>query len=112
MVYIFIVDVQVLAAGSPFKQAMPVSIQSLLPHIFIQYGEHLNCPNSPLIHCAVDTYAALSTGSFHFYASVVKRFPHCVAKVFTPKDYAPIVHSGIVQSSEQANVTTELEVGW
>jgi hypothetical protein len=43
---------------------------------------------------------------------VAKRFPHCVAKIFAPKDYAPIILSGIVQSSEQAAVTTELEVGW
>ena len=85
--YIFIVYVQFLAAGSPLNQAMPVSIQSLLPHIVIQFGEYLNCPNSPLIHCAVDTCAALSTGSFHFYASVEKLFLHCVAKVFAPKDY-------------------------
>jgi hypothetical protein len=42
----------------------------------------------------------------------VKRFPHCVAKVFAPKDYLPIVLSGIVQSSEQAAVTTKLEVFW
>ena len=94
--YIFIVDVQVLAAGSPLKQVMPVSIQSNLPHIVIQFGEEMNCPNSPLIRCAVDTCAALSTGSFHFYASVAKRFLHCVANVFAPKDYAPIVLLGIV----------------
>ena len=89
--YIFIVDVQVLAAGSPLKQAMPVAIQSLLPHIVLQFGEDMNCLFSPSICCAVDTCAALSTGRFHFYASVAKRFLHCVAKVFAPKDYAPIV---------------------
>ena len=33
-------------------------------------------------------------------------------KVFAPKDYSPIILSGIVQSSEQASVTTKLEVGW
>ena len=60
----------------------------------------------------MDKCTALSTGSFQFYASVAKRFPHCVAKVFAPKDYAPIVLSGIVQTSEHATVTTELEVGW
>ena len=72
----------------------------------------MNCPNNPSIRCAVDTCAALSTGSLHFYASVAKLFPHCVVKVFAPKDYAPIVLSGIVQTSDQAAVTTELEVGW
>jgi hypothetical protein len=72
----------------------------------------LNCPNSPSIRCTVDTCAALSTGSFHFHASVAERFPYCVAKVFSLKEYLPIVLSGIVQSSEQAIVTTKLEVGW
>jgi hypothetical protein len=43
---------------------------------------------------------------------VEKRFPHCVAQIFAPKDYLPIVLSGIVQSSDQAAVTTKLEVGW
>jgi hypothetical protein len=110
--YIIIVDVQVLAAGNPLKQPMPISIQSNLPHIALQLGIDLDCPNFPTIRCAVDTCAALSTGSFHFFASLAKRFPHCVAKIFAPKDYSPIILSGIVQSSEQATVTTELEVGW
>ena len=90
---------------------MLVTIQSLLPHIVIQFGEEMNCPNNPSICCAVDTCVALSTGSFHFYASVAKSFPHCVAKVFAPKDYTAIVLSEIVQSSEQATMTTKLEVG-
>jgi hypothetical protein len=90
---------------------MPVSIESNLPHIVLQFGDALNCPNSPLIRCTVDTCAALSTGSFHFHASVAKRFPHCVEKVFIPKEYLLIVLSGIVQSSEHVAVTTKLEVG-
>ena len=44
--YIFIVDVQVLAAGSPNKQFMPVSIQSNLPHIVLQFGDKLNSPKA------------------------------------------------------------------
>ena len=110
--YVFIIDVQILAAGNPLKQMMPISIQSNLPHIALQLGIVLDFPNCPTIRCAVDTCAALSTGSFHFFVSAAKRFPHCVAKIFAPKDYSPIVLSGIVQSSEQAAVTTELEVGW
>ena len=109
--YIFIVDVQVLASGRPLKQALPVTIQSLLPHIVLQFGEEMNCYESPSIRSAEDTCTALSTGSFHFYASVAKRLPQFVAKVFAPKIYAPIVLSGIVQTSDQAAVTTELEVG-
>jgi hypothetical protein len=51
------------------------------------------------------------TENFHFFASAAKCFPHCIAKIFTPKDYAPIVLSGTVQSNEES-VTTELEVGF
>jgi hypothetical protein len=110
--YIFVVDVAVLAAGSPLKQAMSIAIQSNLPHIFMQFGESINCPNCPLICCAVDTCAALTTGSFHFYAAIAKRFPHCIAKVFAPKDYAAIVLSGIVGHHNQAAMTTKFEVGF
>ena len=46
-----------------------------------------------------------------FFASVAKHHPHCVSKIYTPKDYAPIVISGIV-SSNAASITTELEVGF
>jgi hypothetical protein len=110
--YIFIVDVQVLSAGSTTKKPMPITIQSTLPHIVLQLGNDLDCPNCPSIRCAVDTCAALSTGSFHFFAAIAKRFPHCVAKIYAPSDYAPITLSGIIQSSEEAAVTTDLEVGW
>jgi hypothetical protein len=110
--YIFVVDVAVLAAGSPLKQAMPIAIQSNLPHIVMQFGESINCPNCPLIRCAINTCAALTTGSFHFYAAIAKRFPHCVTKFFAPKDYAAIVLSGIVGHRNQAAVTTKLEVGF
>jgi hypothetical protein len=34
--YIFVVDIAVLAAGSLLKQAMPIAIQSNLPHIVMQ----------------------------------------------------------------------------
>ena len=51
-------------------------------------------------------------GNFHYFASLAKRFPHCLAKVFAPQDYAPIVLSGVVQSHQHEAVTTELEVGF
>jgi len=108
---IFVADVVVLAAGSPLKRTMPISIQSNLPHILLQFGTDLDSPNCPSIRCAVDSCAALTTGNFHFFASVAKRYPHCVSKIFTPEDYAPIILSGIV-SSDAASITTELEVGF
>jgi hypothetical protein len=108
---VLVADVVVLAAGSPLKRAMHISIQSKLPHITIQFGVDLDCPNCPLIHCTINLCTALTTGNFHFFASVAKCFPHCVAKMYTPDDYAPIVLSGLVQSNEES-VTTELEVGF
>jgi hypothetical protein len=59
----------------------------------------------------VDTAAALSTGNFHFVAAVAKQYPHCVAKLFVPKDYNPIVLSGIIQHGGES-ITTELTVGF
>ena len=108
---IFVVDVTVLAATTPLKPQMPISIQSNLPHIPIKFGNDLNEPNCPTIRCAVDTCAALTTGSFHFFAAIAKRYPHCVQKIFAPQDYASIVLMGIVRNKTEA-VTTELEVGF
>ena len=109
---IFIVDVPVLAAGPVLKPMMPIAIHSNLPHIVMQFGTTLDCPNCPSIRCAVDSCAALSTGNFHYFASLAKRFPHCLAKVFAPQDYAPIVLSGVLQSHQHEAVTTKLEVGF
>jgi hypothetical protein len=82
-----------------------------LPHIVLQFGTDLNCPNCPSVCCAVDSCAALTMGNFHFFALIAKRFPHCVAKVFAPQDYAPIILLGIIQSHQEA-ITTKLEVGF
>ena len=101
-----------LAAGPSHKPMMPIAIHSNLPHIVMQFGTTLDCPNSPSVRCAVDSCAALSTGNFHYFASLAKCFPHCLAKVFAPQDYAPIVLSGVVQSHQQEAVTTKLEVGF
>jgi len=78
---IFIADVPVLAAGPSLKPLMPIAIHSNLPHIVMQFGTTLDCPNSPSVRCAVDSCAALSTGNFHYFASLAKRFLHCLAKV-------------------------------
>ena len=91
---------------------MLITIHSNLPHIVMQFGMTLDCPHNPSICCAVDSCAALSTWNFHYFASLVKCFPHCLAKVFAPQDYAPIVLSGVVQSYQHKAVTTKLEVGF
>jgi hypothetical protein len=42
---------------------------------------------------------------------VANQYPHCVARLFVPKDYNPIILSGIVQCGSEL-VTTELTVGF
>jgi hypothetical protein len=89
-----VVNVPIFAASMPLKPQMPISIQST--HIAIKFGEDLDDSHCPTIRCAVDTCAALTTGSFHFFAAIAKRYPHCMEKVFAPQDYASIVLMGIV----------------
>ena len=50
-------------------------------------------------------------GNFHFVAAIAKQYPHCIAKIFVPQDYDPIVLSGIVQRGGES-ITTELTVGF
>jgi hypothetical protein len=107
----FVIDVPGLAAGSPLKRMMPITIQSNLPHIVLQFGPDLDMADCPQVRCAIDTCTALTTGNFHFFAAVAKRYLHCLVKLLTPEDYAPIILSGIVQANDAA-VTTELEVGF
>jgi hypothetical protein len=104
---IFVIDVPCLAAGSPLKRMMPITIPSNLPHIALQFGPDLDMADCPQVCCAVDTCAALTTGIFHFFSALAKHYPHCLAKLLTPANYAPIVLSGIVQANN-AVVTTEL----
>jgi hypothetical protein len=85
--------------------------RSNLLYITLQFKTDLDCPNYPLICCTFNSCAALTAGNFHFFALVAKHFPHCVAKIFTPNNCTPIVHSGIVQSNAES-MMTKLEVGF
>jgi hypothetical protein len=108
---ILVVDVSVLSSASHNKSILPAPIVTNFPHIHLQLGTKLDCPECPLLCCVVDTAAALTTGNFHFVAAVAKRYPHCVAKIFMPEDYNPIALSGIVQQGGES-ITTELMVGF
>jgi hypothetical protein len=44
--------------------------------------------------------------------AVVRRYPHILKAIYLPDDYAAIVLSGIVTSSSDAPITTELPVGF
>jgi hypothetical protein len=101
----------VLSLASGSHNILPAPIVSNFPHIHLQLGTNLGCPSCPVVHCIVDTAAALSTGNFHFVAAVAKQYPHCIAKLYVPKDYNPIVLSGIVQHGGES-VTTKLTVGF
>ncbi len=108
---ILVVDVLVLSSAGHNKSILPAPIVTSFPHIHLQLGTKLDCPKCPLLRCVVDTAAALMTGNFHFFMAVAKRYTHCVAKIFVPEDYNPIVLSGIVQQGGES-VTTELTVGF
>ena len=106
-----ITDVSVFAAGAPPRMTLPVPIQTAFPHIQIQTGTKIGCPNCPVLRVVIDTAASLNTGNFHYYAKIAKAFPHIVAAIHAPTDYSPIVLSGIVQQDGQS-VTCELNVAF
>ncbi len=108
---ILMVDIVVLLSATASCDILPALIVSNFLQICLQLGSNLDCPNCPLVHCVVDTAAALSTGNFHFVAAVAKRYPHCLAKLYVPQDYIPIVLSGIIQHGGES-ITTELTVGF
>merc|ERR1712086_695583 len=108
---ILIVMVDVFNAQTPQLAVIPVPIQTSFPHMNLQLGPEIGCANCPMLRCVINTAAALSTGNFHFFAKVAKTFPHCVVKIYAPKDYSPIILSGIVQQRGES-VTTELNVAF
>jgi hypothetical protein len=91
------------------RPVLPVSIQSIMPHINLQLGTEIKDDSSPSIRCVVDTAAALCTGNYHFFAAIEKRYPQCVAEIYLPEDYSPIILSGIVQDQADA-ITTDLPI--
>jgi hypothetical protein len=60
----------------------------------------------------LDSGASLSTANFHYMEAVVRQYPHILKAIYLPEDYASIVLSGIVTSSDAAPITTELSVGF
>jgi hypothetical protein len=108
---VLIADIIILSAATATCGILPAPIVLNFPHIQMQLGSKLDDPDCPIVHCIVDTAAAHSTGNFHFVATVAKRYPHCVAKLYIPKDYNPIVLSGIFQCCSES-FTTKLMVGF
>ena len=83
-----------------------------MAHVTLQTGtaaEERDCPN---LRCVFNTGAALSTANFHFMEAVVRQFPHILKWIYMPAEYAAIVLSGIVNSSNDEPITMELPVGF
>ncbi len=93
------------------KPVLPIPIQSNFPHIAIQFGLELNDADCPCIHAVIDTAASLTTGRSDFFFEIARKFPHCVAAVYTDKTYSPITLSGIIRQGEMP-VTSDLPVGF
>jgi hypothetical protein len=107
---VFMYNLSVLTTQtSPICPILPVSNQSLLLPISLQLRTTSDKPNAPMIRCMVDTGAALKTGNCSFYPAIAKRYLHCVAKVFLPKNYSPIILLGVINDDVQA-ITTDLSV--
>jgi hypothetical protein len=105
-------NVAVLASvDAPPRRTLPIEIHCDFPHIILQLGATLGEPNSPSIRAVIDTAAALTTGNLHFFAKIAKTFPHTVAAIYAPQDYAPITLSGIVEQNG-VSITTELSVAF
>ena len=105
------IDVSVLSTVAPPRDMLPAPINTNFPHIRLELGSDANKAGNPMLRCVVDTAAALTTGNFHFVSAIAKKYPHCLAKLFVPDDYTPIILSGIVQRGGES-VTTELTVGF
>ena len=93
------------------RPVLPVAIQSIMPHITLQLCLIPSDSHRSSIHCVLDTAAALCTRNYHSFAAIAKRYPHCVAKIFLPEDYLPIILWGIVQDNVHS-VTTDLLVAF
>ncbi len=57
----FVCNVTVLATSTALKCIMLITIQRNLPHIVLQFGTNLDCPNCPSICCAFDLCPTLTT---------------------------------------------------
>jgi hypothetical protein len=108
---IVFVDVSMLSTTTANKELLLAPIMANFSHICLKLGTHLDNESCPEVCAIVDTAAALSTGNFHFVLAIAKKFPDCLAKLYVPDDYNPIILSGIVQRGGKC-ITTKLTVGF
>ncbi len=106
---VFVVTHVVVNSAEPHLPILPISIQSNMPHILLQLGPSVDTADCPDIRCAVDTCAGLCTGNYTYLMALARRYPHCLYRLFTAKEYSPIILSGIVQNGDASAVTTALD---
>jgi hypothetical protein len=53
--------------------------------------------------------AGIVTGYYYYLMALAKLYPHCLYRLYTSKEYAPITLSGIVQNDNLSAVTTVLD---
>ena len=107
---VFLYNAQALNTGVHCPVLL-VTIQSIMPHINLQLGNDLSNSSIPILCCGMDTAAALCTGNYLFFATIAKQNPQCVAQIFLPEVYSPVVLSGIIQDNADTT-TTELLVAF
>jgi hypothetical protein len=73
---------------------------------------HPKC-NAPciIIHLPLSSMTARAPENYHFFDAIAKSYPHCVAKIFLPEDYSPIILLGMIQDNAQS-ITTDLSVAF
>jgi hypothetical protein len=69
---VFLYDAQALNTDI-HRPVLPVSIQSIMPHIHLQLGTNLNNNGCPSICCVADTATALCTSNYHLFAAIAKQ---------------------------------------
>ena len=74
--HVFLMEVIVMALNHTSKPSLPVQIQQAMPHIELCLGCDHDQSDAPAIRCVLDTAAALTTGNFHSWVAIAKRFPH------------------------------------
>jgi hypothetical protein len=94
------------------KPQIPIVIHNPMSHLTLQTGRPKEEKDCLALQCMLDSGASLSTTNFHYVEAVVRQYPHILKAIYLPEDYASIVLSGIVMSSNAAPITMELSVGF
>ncbi len=110
-VFILTIPVTPVFQVTPAYHTLPIQIQATFPHITLQLGSTLGCRKCPAIRCVIDTAVALSTDNIHFFAVIMKAYPHTAAAIHKQSNNSCITLSYIIQQGG-ASFTTKLIIGF